>query len=214
MRILLVRHGETKWNAEGRYQGQTFDIPLSDVGCRQAHALAARLAGVALTRAVSSPLLRATQTAGAVLGSRSRCLDVDPGFLEVAHGDWEGRLDSDVQARDDALRRAWRETPDRVTLPGGESLEDVNRRAWPAFARACRGLVEDDTLLVVSHDGTIRVLLCRVLGLSLARVWSFRQAPACLNLLEGPDVEHLAVVRLNDASHVSPLFGEAVHRRV
>ena len=67
---------------------------------------------------------------------------------------------------------------------------------------------------MVSHDGVNRVLLCRVLGLSLARVWAFRQAPVCLNLLEGPDPEHLSLVRLNDASHLTPLFGEVVHRRV
>jgi phosphoserine phosphatase len=214
MRILLVRHAETQWNADGRYQGRTFDIPLSEAGRRQARALALRLAGTTLDRAVSSPLLRAAATAEAVLADRSLPLGVDPGLVEIAHGDWEGRLDSEARVRDEALRRAWRETPDRVRLPGGESLDEVSSRAWPAFARACEGLGEDDTVIVVSHDGAIRVLLCRVLGLSLARVWSFRQAPACLNLLEGPDVDRLTVVRLNDASHVTPLFGEAVHRRV
>jgi probable phosphoglycerate mutase len=67
---------------------------------------------------------------------------------------------------------------------------------------------------VVTHDGVNRVLLSRILGLSLARVWSFRQAPTCLNLLEGPAPEQLVVVRLNDASHLHPLFGEVVHRKL
>ena len=71
---------------------------------------------------------------------------------------------------------------------------------------------DDDTLLVVAHDAVNRVLLCRVLGLPLSRLWAFRQAPTTINLLEGPDVEHLELVRLNDCQHHTPFFGEAVHR--
>jgi len=67
-------------------------------------------------------------------------------------------------------------------------------------------------LLVVAHDAVNRVILCRVLGLPLSKLWSFRQAPTTLNLLEGPDVEHLEIVRLNDCAHHTPFFGEAVHR--
>ena len=80
------------------------------------------------------------------------------------------------------------------------------------MARACEGLGADDTLLVVAHDAVNRVLLCKVLGLPLSRLWNFRQAPTTINLLEGPDVDHLEVVRLNDCNHHTPLFGEAVHR--
>ena len=69
-----------------------------------------------------------------------------------------------------------------------------------------------DTLLVVAHDAVNRVLLCKVMGLPLSRLWSFRQAPTTLNLLEGEDVDHLDIVRMNDATHHTALFGEAVHR--
>ena len=214
MRILLARHGETAWNVEGRYQGQTFDIPLSESGRGQALALGSRLKGLALARAVSSPLLRARQTAEIALGDSEEKLLLDEGFLEINHGTWEGRLDEEVRAQDSGLRNAWRDTPHLVTLPGGESLQAVLDRAWPAFCRTCEGLGPEDTLFLVSHDGVNRVLLCRVLGLPLSRVWAFRQAPVCLNLLEGPDPDHLTVARLNDACHCTPLFGEAVHRRL
>ena len=76
------------------------------------------------------------------------------------------------------------------------------------------GLGAEEVALVVTHDAVNRALLCRVLGLPLARVWTFRQASACLNLLEGTDLDHLQVVRINDASHLIPLFGEVVHRRL
>ena len=214
MRIILARHGETDWNVEGRYQGRGFDIPLSPSGRAQALAMGARLAQVPLARAICSPLLRARQTAEVALGMRSADLLTDLDLMEIGHGEWEGRLDAEIRTEYAELCQAWRATPHLVTLPGGESLQEVLARAWPAFCRACEGLGEDDTALIVSHDGVNRVLLCRVLGLPLERVWSFRQAPTCLNLLEGPGPEELAVVRLNDAAHLSPRFGEAVHRRL
>jgi phosphoserine phosphatase len=214
MRILLARHGETLWNVQGRYQGQTCDIPLSDVGRAQALAMGGRLAGLPILRAVASPLLRARQTAELALGERAAVLTLDPRLVEISHGEWEGRLASEIQAEQPDLRRAWRETPHQVQLPGGESFQDVTDRAWPAFREACQGAGPEDIVILVTHDGVNRALLCRILGLDLSRVWAFRQASTCLNLLEGLDVDHLQVVRLNDASHLVPLFGETVHRKL
>ena len=212
MRVLLARHGETAWNAEGRYQGQE-DIPLSPVGEAQARALGERLRDVHIDRAVASPLLRAARTAELALGpERVPMLTTDPGLMEIAHGEWEGLLASEIRERDPDRLRAWRETPHDVLMPQGESLQHVLDRAWPALERAAAGLGPNDTLLVVAHDAVNRVLLCRILGLPLRQLWSFRQAPTTLNLLEGDDVDHLEVVRLNDCSHHTPFFGEAVHR--
>ncbi|MEO6031458.1 MAG: histidine phosphatase family protein [Burkholderiaceae bacterium] len=211
MKILLARHGETSWNAEGRYQGQA-DIALSATGETQARALGERLRGVAITRAVASPLSRARLTAELALGERAGMLTLDPGLSEIAHGTWEGLLASEIHQRDPDRLHAWRHAPHEVLMPEGESLQHVFDRAWPALARAADGLAADDTLLVVAHDAVNRVLLCHVLGIPFGRLWTFRQAPTTLNLLEGPDVDHLDVVRLNDCSHHTPLFGEAVHR--
>ena len=214
MRILLARHGETLWNVEGRCQGQGYDIPLSAAGQAQAAALGLRLAAQPIHRAVASPLLRARQTAELALGDRAGLLTFDPRFMEISHGQWEGLTQDEIRAAFPGLQQAWRETPDQVQLPGGESLREVDARAWPAFLEACAGLGAEDVALILTHDAVNRALLCRVLGLPLSRVWTFRQASACLNLLEGSDPEHLQVVRINDASHLIPLFGEVVHRRL
>ena len=211
MRLLLARHGETPWNAEGRYQGQE-DIALSPIGEAQARALGERLAGVEIARAVASPLTRARRTAELALGDRAGILDTDVGLMEIAHGTWEGLLAAEIHDRDPDRLHAWRDTPHEVLMPEGESLQHVLDRAWPALERAAHGLGETDTLLVVAHDAVNRVLLCRVLGLPLAHLWRFRQAPTTLNLLEGPTVDRLDVVRLNDCAHHTALFGEAVHR--
>lgn len=212
MRILLARHGETPWNAEGRYQGQ-IDIPLSPVGQSQARALGERLRDVSITHAIASPLSRARDTARFALGDvRADMLTLDPDFQEIAHGEWEGLLASEINDKDQIRLRAWRDEPDTVMMPGGESLRLVLERSWRGLVRATEGLGDGDTLLLVAHDAVNRVLLCRILGLPLSRLWSFRQAPTTLNLLEGPDVDHLEVVRLNDCAHHTPFFGEAVHR--
>ncbi|BCT91423.1 phosphoglycerate mutase [Lysobacter helvus] len=212
MKILLARHGETAWNAEGRYQGQE-DIPLSPVGEAQARALGERLQHVHIDRAVASPLKRALRTAELALGDdRLARLTTDAGLMEIAHGTWEGLLAAEIRERDPDRLHAWRHAPHEVLMPEGESLQHVFDRAWPALARAADGLGEHDTLLVVAHDAVNRVLLCHVLGIPLSKLWTFRQAPTTLNLLEGPDVEHLDVVRMNDATHHTALFGEAVHR--
>ena len=212
MRILLARHGETPWNAEGRYQGQE-DIPLSPVGERQARLLGERLRELRIDKAVSSPLSRARRTAQLALGEeREAMLGTDAGLMEIAHGTWEGLLASEIAAQDPERLRAWRDAPDTVQMPGGESLGQVFERSWQALERAAEGLGDDQALLVVAHDAVNRVLLCRVLGIPMSRLWSFRQAPTTLNLLEWPDLERLEVVRLNDCAHHTPFFGEAVHR--
>ena len=212
MRILLARHGETPWNAEGRYQGQ-IDIPLSPTGESQATALGERLRNVEITRAVASPLSRARHTAELALGeTRLPMLATDIELQEIAHGEWEGLLASEINDKDPERLRAWREQPETVLMPGGESLQQVLDRSWRGLARATEGLGAGDTLLVVAHDAVNRVILCRVLGLPISKLWSFRQAPTTLNLLEGADIDSLEVVRLNDCAHHTPFFGEAVHR--
>lgn len=217
MYLLLARHGETAWNREGRYQGHT-DVPLSPEGERQARALGAALAEVPIVRAVASPLVRARRTAELALEARGRPvpLSFEPALREISHGAWEGKLLTEIQASEPELLRAWKEspTPDLPAGPGAESLSDVEARAWPALLRAAEGLTSGQAVLLLSHDAVLRVLLCRVLGLPLARVWSFRQSPATLNVVSTDGAGHLQVVRLNDADHVAPFFSEAVHRAV
>src|SRR5689334_4451548 len=205
MNILLVRHGETAWNREGRYQGRT-DVPLSPTGEAQVAALAARLAHLPIAIAVSSPLSRTRRTAEIILGARATPLELDEGLLEISHGAWEGQLSSDVEAAHAEMLDTWRTRPGRDVPagPGAETLGDVDARAWPVLARLADRLRADETALVAAHDAVNRVLLCHLLELPLTRVWAFRQAPATLNVLSGPSLRELQLVRLNDAEHVAP----------
>jgi probable phosphoglycerate mutase len=213
MNILLVRHGETTWNREGRYQGRT-DIPLSETGQAQVQRLGDRLRNVPIAAAIASPLSRAKTTAEAVLAGHTLTLELDPGLLEISHGAWEGKLASEVERDHAEMFGVWRTAPGRDALagPGAETLGDVEARAWPVLEKLCARLGADDTGLIAAHDAVNRVLLCRVLGLPLDQVWKFRQAPATLNVLSGRSLAELQVVRLNDCEHSEPLLHAAQHR--
>jgi len=213
MNLLIVRHGETSWNREGRYQGRT-DVPLSDEGEAQARALGKRLAGLPIAIALTSPLARTRRTAEAILGDRKVVLEPEAPLIEISHGQWEGQLASNIEHSHAEMFGTWRTRPDRHVPagPDAETLGDVEERAWPVLVRTCARLGADETALIVAHDAVNRVLLCRVLGLPLTRVWTFRQSPASLNVLSGASIAELQVVRLNDAEHVAPLLQEALHR--
>ena len=229
MNILLVRHGETAWNREGRYQGRT-DIPLSPDGERQVRALGERLRSIPISVAIASPLIRARTTAEAILAAhasptgpgappstetpRVPTLELDAGLVEISHGQWEGKLASEVEISHAEMFGVWKTSPghDSPAGPGAETLGDVLARAWPVLEQSCTRLGDNDTLLLTAHDAVNRVLLCRIIGLPLSRVWSFRQSPAALNVLSGPSLAELQLVRLNDSEHSTPLLCEAQHR--
>lgn len=213
MNILLVRHGETAWNREGRYQGRT-DIPLSPDGQMQVRLLGERLRKIEIAVAISSPLSRARETAEAILAGRSLELEVDDGLLEISHGQWEGKLASEVALDHAEMFGVWRSSPGRNSPagPGAETLGDVEARAWAVLERTWMRLDGEQTMLITAHDAVIRVILCRVLGLPLERVWRFRQAPAALNVLSGDALEELQIVRLNDSEHSQPMLSTSQHR--
>jgi probable phosphoglycerate mutase len=159
--LVLVRHGESTFIAEGRFQGRA-DAPLSAFGRRQAALTAARLARPHATPAlpipsgelfelVNSPLARASQTADAIetalasAGVAPRRSRPDPGFAEIGQGAWEGLHRDEVQARYGAELSAWRRTPLTDWAPGGESLPDVSARVRPALQAVLGPLAEGRT---------------------------------------------------------------------
>lgn len=218
MRMFLVRHGETPWNIEGRYQGRT-DTPLAASGRAQAQRLGERLAEVPFSYAVASPLQRARDTAMAILavnrGTPAPILAIDPDLIEISHGAWEGALASDVERDSPEMLHAWRHRPsrDQAAGPGAESLADVGARAARAIAAACLA-AGDGNILVAAHDAVNRVILCDALGLSYQHVWQFDQAPATLNVLRRTAGGQWIVVRLNDATHVCAVDTDRLHAAI
>jgi probable phosphoglycerate mutase len=159
--LLLVRHGETDWNAAGRWQGQT-DIPLNPRGQEQARDVAARLRHMGIAAIVSSDLLRARTTAeiiAAELGLEVNYLDAS--LRERSFGCFEGLTREEVEAR---FPEAWARylADPGPAPPGGESRDALVERLLPALASAANRL--PGPLLVVLHGGAMRALLSEHMG--------------------------------------------------
>ena len=150
--LVLVRHGESQYIAEGRFQGQA-DTPLSPTGQRQASLVADRLAhpheppalplpGGRAREIIHSPLARTRETAEAIATATGLRLRPIPGLLEIGQGDWEGLHRDEIGARYAAELAAWRRTPTEAWAPGGESLAAVADRVTPALTTALKRLAE------------------------------------------------------------------------
>lgn len=200
--IILARHGETKWNLEGRFQGQK-DTELSPLGWEQARLLARALAGVHLDAVYASPLARARETAAQVAGEHRLPVELVPSLMEICHGEWEGRRYAEVAEEDGERLRLWRTRPELVSMPGGESLEDVARRACPAV-QALAEKHAGQTILVVAHDAVNKMLLANALGLGPEAFWRIKQDNACLNVLEYAE-GRFRVALLNSTVHLGYL---------
>lgn len=163
-RLILVRHGQTEWNREGRYQGRV-DTDLSATGWQQARALGERLADSGARTLVSSPLRRARDTAVCIGHTLRLDVGFDERLCELAYGDWEGLTQAEVKARwPDALRR-WKHAPDLHPPEGGEPLPaaaDRVRRCLDELATA------PTPVLAVTHAGVIRLAMLLAEQTSLA----------------------------------------------
>jgi len=202
LRLVLVRHGETDWNRERRYQGWR-DPPLSGAGRAQAEA-AGRLLGVERLAAVwSSPLRRAQETAAAIATPRGLTVRVEEAFREMRFGQWEGLTVDDVSTRFPALYRAWLETPHLAALPGAETLAQVKARALLGL-EDLREAHDGQTVCLVTHGITSRILILEALGLGLDRIWSLQVSFTGISELEFRD-DWAAVHRMNTLVHLGRL---------
>ena len=205
VRIILIRHGETQWNIEGRYQGQE-DTHLSERGLRQGHMVAQGLKDTPIDAAISSPLERSYMTCA--FCAELHGLDVlkDDRLLEINHGDWEGRLADDIEAQYPTEFHQWHTEPHLVTMPGpgGESLEDVRRRVRAAFDEYA-AVYDGKTVLVAAHDAVNKAIICDVLGLDMSHFWQIKQDNTCINVLECQD-GRWRLVLLNSTNHMGYLF--------
>jgi phosphoserine phosphatase len=157
--VLLVRHGATEWNETKRAQGQA-DIPLSAGGRAQASAIAREVAGLDVAAVYSSDLQRALDTARAIADEHDVEVVADPDWREVDQGEWTGLKTSEIKDRWPEL---WGQARHYTARPGGESPEQVRKRALAALARVVEAHPEE-TVVVVSHGGTIRWVSAEVLG--------------------------------------------------
>lgn len=164
-RLLILRHGQTEFNATGRMQGQ-LDTQLSDVGRAQAQATAEELAGWDIRRVISSDLVRAADTAAFIAQAHGLPVHTDPRLRETNLGQWQGRSHQEIDADHPGQRAMWRYNA-HWAPPGGETRLEVAARARQVIDEL---MVEFDqweegTVVAVAHGGTIQALTSALLGL-------------------------------------------------
>lgn len=207
MTFYLVRHGHTAWlgqtREEDRYQTRS-DVPLSKLGVEQARRLAQRLASVPFESAYASDLARCAETARIILDGRAIPLSLHPALREIDVGEWEGLSGAEIDQRYPGLRALRDRDPLNFTPPGGESIAEAITRFRP-FCEELRARHADNaTVLIVSHQNALRVLVTLLLDIPLAYHRRFLMDPASVTVIR--DLGHARFLALlNDTSHLNGL---------
>jgi broad specificity phosphatase PhoE len=203
-RIVLIRHGQTAWNREARFRGQS-DVPLESFGLRQAEATARYVAARwPVTAVYASPLGRTIKTAQAIAQAQGLTAQPLDGLIDIDFGQLQGLLATEAEQRYPELFRAWMEAPHTVYFPGGESLDIVRDRITAALDDIV-ARHPDQTVALVSHTVVNRVLLCVVLGWGNDRFWRMHQETCAVNVFDVADDGAFTIVQLNDTGHLQGL---------
>ncbi len=185
----MVRHGETNWNKESRFQGIK-DIPLNDNGRSQGRKAGTFLQNVPIDFAVSSSMMRPKETAEIILQHHPDVpLSTTPELIEICHGLWEGMLEAEIQADYPDLLQQWKDKPETVQMPEGENLQQVWDRgvaAWNKIAEEHSNTETPRTVLVVAHDAINKVILCYLLGLKPENFWNIKQGNCAVSVIDYP----------------------------
>jgi broad specificity phosphatase PhoE len=203
MKLFLLRHGETSFNAQNRAQGFS-DPELTEVGRRQAQALANAFAKEALAAVYASDLKRAVETARFIAQPHGLTVQTDPGLREMNQGIFEGLSITEIRTQYSEMVEEWIAAPDHFAMPKGESLAQVQERAWASVQRIVAAHPEGQ-VIAVSHNLTIMAILCRVLTIDLMHFRRLHQDLAARSTIEfGPHGP--TVTLLNDTCHLFDIY--------
>lgn len=174
------------WNAERRFLGRS-DIALDTTGQQQVARVGRFLQPIPLSSAFSSPLIRAQQTAEAILHGRDLSLHLDPRLAELDQGDLEGKTAHVLLTRHADFFAKWQKDPAACRVPGGESFPECQARGLEALTEIARQARPGPPVLIVSHNMLIRSAVCAIRGLPLSRFGDIEQENAAINLLSYGD---------------------------
>jgi len=195
--LILIRHGETLWNKEGRIQG-TSDIELSEAGIEQARHLALSLKGEPISTIHTSPLKRAMKTAEIINEYHRKDIKTHSDLMEMDQGDFEGYSFKELMACEKEFLNKWIADPASVQMPNGESLNQLQTRAWRALETI---ISKEENALVVAHNFTIAAILCRIRNISLTEFRSTCVDTASKTIVNFQNGQ-AEIVALNDRSHL------------
>lgn len=198
-RVILVRHGQTLWNVEAKYQGHS-DIALTSSGLEQAELVAKRLAKEKVAAVYASDLSRAFKTAEIIAVKHNLPVTALSDLREIKFGEWEGLTYGNIYNKWPEVMDKLFTKPDETEIPGGETFRELKERASLSIEKLI-AKHPDETIIVVSHGGTIRTLICAALNIHLNYLWSLRQDNTAVNIIDY--YENRAIIALlNDTHHL------------
>ena len=201
--VILVRHGQTAWNREERFRGRA-DIPLDEYGMRQAEATGRRIAAEWLpTTIYSSPLSRAVKTAEAIANPFNLTVNTHTGLVDIDYGDWQGLSPDEVRQKWSSTLDGWYNAPHLIRIPGGETLDDLRKRAMETVS-SLASQHSSETIVLVGHTVINRIILLGVLGLGNERFWYIKQETCAINTFEAHDGQFILSL-MNETSHLLSL---------
>jgi broad specificity phosphatase PhoE len=200
-RLILARHGETAWNVDRIFRGRS-EVDLDDVGARQAELLGEYLGNWKLDAIYSSPVKRALDTANTVAAYQKIEVRVADGLTDLDFGEWQSLSEQEVRQRYPALLDEWHNSPNKVKMPGGESLGDVGTRAVEVVNDVLSKY--QGNVLLVSHRVVIKVLVCSLLGLDNSHFWNIGQDVGGITIFSYVN-GRFVLTRHNDTSHLRDL---------
>lgn len=202
-RLILVRHGETDFNAECRFLG-SIDKPLSARGEEQIAFLRRRMAEVPMDRIYTSPFTRARQTAQAMRAGRGIDICDDDGLREICCGEWEGLNGQQVEERWPGMLSVWNGQPEALRMPGGDTFAEVSERIGEAFRRLA-GRHRGETVGIASHMICIELLLMRLTDAPLNDIWRQKQLDnTSVSVIDIDDNGNTHIISWGDNSHLPP----------
>ena len=202
MKLVLVRHGETEWNKLGKFQGH-FDIGMNARGKSQAKETARAVMEWNHTAVYTSPLSRTTEMAEEISQLGGRPVVPVPGLKELNLGDLEGVTGEEMRTGWPEVYAAWRDNPAPVCMPNGESLAQLQDRAWNSLLELEKAHGQDESLIIVSHNFTIRALIGKVLGMPLANFHSMSLSLSSICIVDC-DQRGRRLMSYNSTCHLSP----------
>jgi len=199
--FILARHGETEWNVAEVFRGR-IDVELNETGIKQAELLAEYLSDSKIDAIYSSPLKRALKTAETIAGYHKLEVKIAPGLIDLDYGEWHGLPHPEVKDKYKQLYAEWINSPDKVRMPAGESLNDVRERAIAVVDNVIAKY--DGTVVLVSHRVVNKVLICALLGLDNSHFWNIRLDTCGITTFTYEN-ERFILTRHNDTSYLKPL---------
>ncbi len=196
-RLILIRHGETEFTSQRRYCGHE-DVPLNGDGIKQIECLRHRLDGVKIDTVYSSDLRRAMQTAGIIF--KGRRILKDESLREIDLGAFSGLTFTQAQRLYPKIYGTFLKNPQDVKMPKGESVRGFAKRVTIGFADICRK-TKNKTVAIITHGGTIRILLLKISGSPLDKFWTIEQDTAAINIVEFKDGIP-KILKINDTSYL------------